>query len=259
MGTNGTGTRRVATREEWRREREALLAKEKDLTRAGDELARQRRALPWVKVEKEYAFEGPSGRQTLAELFDGRRQLIVYHFMMGPGWEEGCVGCSFLADHVDGPLVHLEHHDVSFVAVSRAPLPEIESFRRRMGWRMRWVSSFGSDFNYDYHVSFREDEVAAGRIYYNFREQPWATEDLPGISVFFRDEAGEVFHTYSCYARGNENVLGAYKLLDLTPLGRNENGPTFGFADWARHHDRYDAGGHVDRSGRYRAPETDRA
>jgi predicted dithiol-disulfide oxidoreductase (DUF899 family) len=175
--------------------------------------------------------------------------------MLGPGWKEGCVGCSFASDHVDGALVHLEQHDVSYVAVSRAPLAEIESFRGRMGWRFKWVSAFGGDFNYDYHVAFRPEQVARGSIDYNFALQPWAAEDLPGLSVFYRNPAGEVFHTYSCYARGHEKNVGAYMMLDLTPLGRNETGPTFGLADWVRHHDRYGAGGSVDRGGRCRAPE----
>ncbi|HVQ30504.1 MAG TPA: DUF899 family protein, partial [Vicinamibacteria bacterium] len=176
---------------------------------------------------------------------------IVNHFMLGPGWGEGCVGCSFGADHVDGALVHLEHHDVTFVAVSRAPLPEIAAFQKRMGWRFKWVSSFGSDFNYDYHVSYTKDELARGQAFQNFETRDVALEETSGLSVFAKDGAGDVFHTYSCYARGGEKGIGAYMFLDLTPKGRNETGPNFALTDWVRHHDRYGAGGHVDATGRY--------
>jgi predicted dithiol-disulfide oxidoreductase (DUF899 family) len=241
----------VVSREDWLAARRALLEKEKALTRMRDALAAERRALPWVCIEKTYLFDAPDGRKTLADLFDGRSQLIVKHFMLAPGWGEGCVGCSFESDHVEGALVHVEKHDVSYVAVSRAPLAEIETFRKRMGWRFRWVSSFGSDFNYDFNVSFTPEEVAAGKGFYNYRMDDVPVEDLSGFSVFYKDELGQIFHTYSAYARGAEEVLGTYMLLDLTPKGRNETGPNRDLTDWVRHHDRYDSAGHVDRSGRY--------
>ncbi len=198
---------KIVSQEQWLTARKALLAKEKELTRARDELARQRRELPWVKVDKRYVFDGPHGKETLADLFDGRSQLIIDHFMLGPGWEEGCVGCSFGADHIEGGLVHLEHHDVTVVVVSRAPLAEIEAFKRRMGWRFKWVSSYGSDFNFDYHVSFRKEDADNGKVYYNYEMQDFAIEELPGLSVFTKDENGDIFHTYSTYARGAETLL----------------------------------------------------
>jgi predicted dithiol-disulfide oxidoreductase (DUF899 family) len=241
--------------EDWLAARRALLEKEKALTRMRDALSAERRALPWVRIEKEYVFETLDGRKTLADLFDGRSQLIVKHFMFAPGWGEGCVGCSFESDHVEGALVHLENHDVSYVAASRAPLAELEPFRRRMGWRFRWVSSAGSDFNYDFHVSFTPDEMAKGKGFYNYRMDDIPVEELSGFSVFFKNDRGEVFHTYSAYGRGAEEVLGTYMLLDLTPKGRNEPGPNHDLTDWVRHHDRYGGGGHVEGSGRYVAPE----
>lgn len=228
----------IVSPEEWRIARKELLAKEKELTRLSDELSRQRRQLPWVKVETPYVFEGPTGRQTLADLFDGRSQLIVYHFMFAPGWLEGCPGCSFVADHIDGANLHLAHHDVSVVAVSRAPLAEFTPFKARMGWQFKWVSSSGSDFNYDYHVSFRKEEVAKGQVNYNYELSDHAAEELHGLSVFFKDETGAVFHTYSTYARGCDILLGAHNYLDLTPKGRNETSTM----SWVRHHDRYGDG-----------------
>lgn len=231
---------RIVSRDEWLAERKALLADEKALTRAQDALNAQRRALPWVKVDKAYVFDGPNGQETLADLFAGRSQLIVNHFMFAPGWKEGCVGCSFGADHVDGALVHLEHHDVSFASVSRAPFADIDAYKKRMGWRFKWVSSHGSDFNYDYHVSFTPDDLAKGKVYYNFERRDLKEEELPGTSVFYRNEAGEIFHTYSAYGRGDEKVLGTYMLLDLTPKGRNETGPRYNLTDWVRHHDKYE-------------------
>jgi predicted dithiol-disulfide oxidoreductase (DUF899 family) len=243
----------IASREEWLAARRALLVKEKQLTRARAALAAERRALPWVRVEKPYVFEGPDGRETLSELFAGRSQLFVKHFMFGPGWQEGCVGCSFEVDHIEGALVHLEHHDVTYVAVSRAPLAEIEAFRKRMGWRFKWVSSFGSDFNYDYQVSFSRAQLAAGRVYYNYELRDVPVDELSGESVFAKDAAGDVFHTYSTYGRGAEELLGTYVCLDLTPKGRNETGPNRDLTDWVRHHDRYGARGTVDSTGRYRA------
>ena len=226
----------VVSRDQWLAERKALLAREKELTHFRDEVARERRALPWVRIEKDYAFDAPEGRHTLPELFEGRRQLLVQHFMFGPGWEQGCPSCSFMADHTDGMNVHLAHRDVTFVAVSRAPLAEIERFRSRMGWKFKWVSSQGSDFNHDFQVSFTPEE-AKGQVYYNYAMQPFECEELPGISVFYKDDAGEVFHTYSAYRRGVEVMMGTYSLLDLAPKGRDEvDGPMA----WVRHHDRYE-------------------
>jgi predicted dithiol-disulfide oxidoreductase (DUF899 family) len=231
---------RVVTREEWLGARKAHLAREKEFTRQRDALSRERRELPWVKVETNYVFEGPEGSQTLADLFGGRSQLIIYHFMFGPEWEEGCPYCSFLTDHIDGSLVHLEHHDVSLVVVSRAPFPQIGAFKRRMGWRFKWLSSFGSDFNYDFHVSFTRDEKANGTVYYNYELGEFESDELPGVSVFYKDEHGDIFHTYSTYARGGEMLIGAYNYLDLTPKGRNETGPSHNLTDWVQYHDRYE-------------------
>jgi predicted dithiol-disulfide oxidoreductase (DUF899 family) len=230
----------IVTRDEWLAARRALLVKEKAHTRAGDVLSAERRRLPIVKVDRPYVFDTPDGRRTLADLFAGRTQLIVYHFMMGPGWIDGCPSCSFLVDHLDGALVHLANRDVTLVAVSRAPLPEIEAFKRRMGWHFTWVSSYGTDFNWDYHVSFTKDEVANGQMHYNYDERLFPSEEGPGFSVFWKNEAGEVFHTYSTYGRGGEIVLGTYHLLDLVPKGRDEEGLPFPMA-WVRHHDRYGA------------------
>jgi predicted dithiol-disulfide oxidoreductase (DUF899 family) len=229
----------VATRDEWLEARRRLLAKEKELTRARDALNAERRALPWVKVEKRYVFDTPQGERTLADLFRGRSQLIAHHFMLGPGWQAGCIGCSFAADHQEGARVHLENHDVSLVRVSRAPLAEIEAYRRRMGWRVPWVSSHGSDFNFDFHVSFRPEEKARGKVFYNYVAQPFMSEELSGLSVFCTDAAGNVFHTYSTYARGDELVDTSYMLLDMTPKGRNETGPNFNLGDWVKRHDEY--------------------
>jgi predicted dithiol-disulfide oxidoreductase (DUF899 family) len=228
----------IVSRDEWTRARQALLAKEKAMSRARDELSAQRRALPWVKVEKSYVFEGPRGRETLADLFGGKSQLVIQHFMLGPGWKDGCVGCSFGADNVEGALVHLANHDVSYVAVSRAPLAEIEAYRGRMGWPFKWVSSNGNDFNFDYHVSFTKEEMAKGKVYYNYGMIAAGIEELPGLSVFYKDEAGNIFHTYSTYARGTEALLTAYNILDLTPKGRNE---TSNLGDWVKRHDEYES------------------
>ena len=241
---------RIATRDEWLAARKAHLQKEKELTRLRDELSAARRELPWVKIDKSYVFEGPNGTETLSDLFGGRSQLIIKHFMLGPGWKEGCVGCSFEVDHIEGALVHLEHHDVTYVVVSRALLPEIEAFKRRMGWRFKWVSSYGSDFNYDFHVSFRDDEIAKGEAYYNYEIRKVGIDELSGRSVFYKDANGEVFHTYSSYARGGDLMLGTYNILDLMPKGRHETGPNHNLTDWVRHHDRYDSGGHVAATGR---------
>jgi len=231
---------KVVSREEGLKARKAHLAKEKEFTRLRDELSRQRRELPWVRVEKEYVFDASGGKETLADLFGGRRQLIVYHFMFGPGWEEGCPSCSFLADHIAGAVVHLAQRDVTLVAVSRAPLPQIEAFKKRMGWRFKWVSSYGNDFNLDYHVSFTKDEMAKGKVYYNYEMTEFASEEAPGTSVFYRDATGDIFHTYSSYARGLDMLVGAYNYLDLVPKGRDEAELPWTMA-WVRHHDRYPA------------------
>jgi len=246
---------KIVSRSEWSDARLELLTREKELTRQYDAVAVARRSLPWVKVEKEYVFEGPAGEVTLAQLFEDRTQLIVRHFMFAPGWSEGCVGCSFLADHIDGARIHLEQHDVSFVAISRAPYREIAAFQKRMGWQFRWVSSYASDFNYDYHVSFRPEEIASGKIYHNFQLREAVSEERAGNSVFSKGPDGTVFHSYSTYGRGDELLVGAYMYLDLTPKGRDERARG-NLTDWVRHHDRYGAGGSVDMQGRYVAPET---
>lgn len=230
--------RPVVSQAQWLAARRALLAKEKEAVRLRDELNAARLALPWVRVAKAYMFDTPDGRKTLAELFDGRSQLIVYHFMLGPGWAAGCPGCSFLADHLDGALPHLEHHDVTLVAVSRAPLAEIAAYKARMGWRFPWVSAHGSDFNYDYHVSFTPEDLADGKVFYNFAEidSAHAAAELPGLSAFYQDEAGDVFHTYSSYARGPEELIGTLMILDRAPKGRNETT----IMDFVRRHDEYE-------------------
>lgn len=215
----------VVSRNEWHIAREALLRREKELTRATDALTRDRMALPWVQVDKPYLFEGAHGPQRLQDLFHGKRQLIVYHFMFGPDWEEGCVGCSLLADHLDSALMHLRHHDVSVVAVSRAPYARLAAFKVRMGWAFDWYSSAESDFNFDFGASVPQADGAV--------------EERPGASAFFRDPDGEIFHTYSAFERGVERLAGAYNYLDIAPLGRNENGPYFDVRDWVRHHDQY--------------------
>jgi predicted dithiol-disulfide oxidoreductase (DUF899 family) len=235
----GTEDRRVVSQDEWVAERRTLLAREKELTRLRDQIARERRALPWVRVDKNYVFDAPEGRRTLAELFEGRPQLLVQHFMFAPGWEQGCPSCSFMADHSDGMNVHLAHRDVTLVAVSRAPLADIARFRQRMGWQFKWVSSHGSDFNYDFGVSFTPEEVAKGELHYNYGTWPFAYEEWPGISVFFKDDANEVFHTYSTYGRGVEVMMGTYSMLDLMPKGRGERDVEHKM-DWVRHHDRYE-------------------
>jgi predicted dithiol-disulfide oxidoreductase (DUF899 family) len=244
----------VVSPREWIESRKELLHKEKEFTKLRDELSRQRRALPWEKVDKEYVFEGPKGSATLAGLFDGRSQLIVYHFMFGPGWEAGCPSCSYLADHFDGSLVHLANRDVTLVVVSRAPMAQIEAFKRRMGWQFPWVSSFGNDFNRDYHVSFTKEEMAKGKVEYNYDMVEFPSEEGPGVSVFYKNDAGDIFHTYSSYARGLDILVGAYNFLDLVPKGRDEDGLTFTMA-WVRHHDRYADGYFVDPKAQYVAPK----
>jgi predicted dithiol-disulfide oxidoreductase (DUF899 family) len=229
----------VVPPERWTAGRLALLAREKELMRLHDKVARERRALPWERVDKRYVFDTPQGPRTLAELFEGRRQLLVQHFMFGPGWAQGCPSCSYMADHVDGMNVHLAQRDINFVAVSRAPLAELLRFRERMGWRFAWVSSNGNDFNFDYRVSFTPRQQATGAIDYNYASRPFATDEMPGVSVFFKDDAGEVFHTYSTYGRGVEVMMGAYQLMDLVPEGRGERDVPRKM-EWVRHHDRYE-------------------
>ena len=228
----------IVSHEAWTRARRELLAKEKELTRMRDQLSRERRELPWVRVENNYVFEGEDGKATLGDLFEGRSQLIVYHFMFDPGWEAGCKSCSFWADNFNGIIVHLNHRDASMVAISRAPYEKLAAYRRRMGWEFKWLSSFGNDFNRDFHVSHTPEELAKGEGYYNYtRQKPYASE-APGISVFFKDPQGAVFHTYSCYARGLDMLNGAYHYLDLLPTGRDEASLPF-HSDWLRRHDEY--------------------
>ncbi len=231
--------RQVVSQETWTEARKQLLTKEKELTRLRDQLSRARRELPWVCVDKTYVFEGADGKATLPDLFDGRSQLIVYHFMFDPSWEAGCKSCSFWADNFNGITVHLNHRDASMVAISRAPYAKLASYRARMGWSFKWFSSFGNDFNRDYHVSHTPEELAKGDAYYNYaRQKPYASE-APGISVFFKDADGAVFHTYSCYARGLDMLNGAYHYLDLLPKGRDEERLRF-HSDWLRRHDEYE-------------------
>jgi predicted dithiol-disulfide oxidoreductase (DUF899 family) len=229
----------VVSRDEWLVARKALLRKEKAFTHLRDRLSAERRDLPWVKVEKNYEFDGPNGKVTLADMFGGNSQLVVKHFMFGPDWQEGCVGCSFEVDQVQGALIHLRHHDVSYAAVSRAPFAKIEAFRQRMGWPITFVSSFANDFNHDFHVSFTPEEIASGTACYNYQTGASVIDEMSGRSVFCKDERGDIFHTYSSFARGGEMFLGSYAFLDITPKGRDEtvNG---NLTDWVRHHDRYD-------------------
>lgn len=229
----------VVSRDEWLEARRALLVAEKEETKLRDKIRAARQNMPWVKVDKTYLFETPQGQKTLADLFDGRSQLMIYHFMFGPDWEAGCPGCSFLSDHIDGTLAHLNNHDVTYVTVSRAPLDKIEAYKKRMGWKFPWVSSFGSDFNFDYHVSFTKEELESGKVFYNFRETSGddAHDELPGMSAFIRDEAGNIYHTYSDYARGGEEILTTLMILDRAPKGRNETS-TLSFV---KRHDEYDA------------------
>jgi len=245
---------KIVSHDEWLAARKAHLADEKAFTRARDALSRKRRELPWEKVEKTYVFDGPNGKATLAELFGGKSQLIVYHFMLGPDWEEGCPSCSLLADHFDGVVIHLAQRDVGFVVVSRAPLPQIEAFKRRMGWHFQWVSSFSNDFNYDYQVSATPEEKATGKAFYNYKTTEFPSDERPGTSVFYKNEAGDIFHTYSSYGRGLDILIGAYNFLDLAPKGRDEAGLAYGMA-WVRHHDRYD-GAAVDPAATYVEPKT---
>lgn len=228
----------VVSPEAWLAARRELLREEKELTLSRDRLAARRRELPWVRIDKAYTFEAPGGRVSLADLFDGRSQLVVYHFMFGPGWEEGCKSCSYVSDHLAPAVVHLRARDVAFAAVSLAPLAEFAPFKKRMGWEFTWVSSHASDFNHDFHVSFTADEMARGRVEYNYSLMEFPSEEAPGLSVFARDAAGDLFHTYSTYGRGLDQFISTYSVLDLVPKGRNENPERT--MEWLRHHDRYE-------------------
>lgn len=229
----------IVTREQWLAARLELLREEKALSRQRDRLAQRRHELPWVKVEPDYTFDSPAGRVSLADLFADRSQLVLQHFMMGPGWEEGCKSCSFMLDHFIPTVAHLAARDVSFAVVSRAPLVEILPFKQRMGWDVNWVSSHGTDFNFDYQVSFTPEEMARGEVAYNYGRRAFPREEAPGVSVFARDAAGTVYHTYSTYGRGVEFIMGTYHVLDLVPRGRDEEHLEYGM-EWVRHHDRYE-------------------
>jgi len=227
---------KIVSSEEWVKARRELLVKEKEFTRLRDDMTAQIRSLPWRKIDKAYIFDGPRGKETLMDLFDGRSQLAVYHFMLGPDWDQGCKSCSFWADTFEGLPIHFAHRDVSFVAISRAPLSRIEAFKKRMGWTFKWVSSSESDFNFDFGVSFTEAQERAGRVVYNYTDQPYLNDELPGASFFYR-RGQDVFHTYSNYARGIDILNAAYNWLDLVPKGRDESPDST--MDWLRHHDRY--------------------
>jgi predicted dithiol-disulfide oxidoreductase (DUF899 family) len=243
---------KVVSPDAWRKARIALLAEEKELTRRRDELARKRRDLPWERVGKDYVFEGPNGAESLASLFQGRSQLVIYHFMLGDNWAEGCKSCSYLADHFDGANMHLPHRDVTFAAVSQAPMPQIQTFQKRMGWQFHWVSANANSFQTDYGVHFTQEELA-GEVVYNYGKQRFGATEAPGISVFYKDEAGEIFHTYSAYARGLDALVGAYQFLDLTPKGRDEDGLAFSMS-WVQHHDRYESAPKIDPAAGYEPP-----
>jgi len=236
---------KVVSHEEWIAARKKFLAKEKEFTRQRDELSRLRRELPWEKVEKKYAFEGVNGKESLADLFDGRSQLLIYHFMFGPGWKEGCPSCSFLADSFDAAALHMAQRDTSFAVVSRATLPEIDAFKKRMGWKFNWVSSNASDFNYDFKVSFNKDETTSGKPHYNYGTVVFPSEEGPGASAFIKKD-GELFHTYSTYSRGLDILLPMYNWIDLTAMGRHEEEMKPHAMAWVRHHDRYSDGKMVD-------------
>jgi len=230
---------KVVSREEWLVARKEYLAKEKEFTRLRDQLSQARRDLPWVKVDKEYLFEGPMGQETLSDLSEGRSQLIIYHFMYGPDWEEGCPTCSFWADNFNGIGIHLNHRDITLVVISRAPPAQLETYKKRMGWSFKWVSSFENDFNRDYQVSFTAEEMEKGEVYYNYHIGKFPVEEAPGISVFTKNDRGDVFHTYSTYARGLDMLNGAYHFMDLVPKGRDEDGLPYHMA-WLRRHDQYE-------------------
>ncbi|MFG6463412.1 DUF899 domain-containing protein [Roseateles sp. DXS20W] len=229
----------TVTRDRWIADRKALLAREKELTQLQDRIAAERRALPWVKLDTDYLFDTVDGPRALSELFQGKRQLLVQHFMFGPGWAQGCKSCSFMADHLDGAAMHLAHRDIALLVVSRAPLADLLAFKARMGWQFAWASSNGNDFNRDFHVSFAPEDRVDGEVFYNFHMTPFPQTEAPGISVFYKDDAGTVFHTYSTFGRGVEVMMGTYPLVDLTPQGRDEAGLEYTMA-WVRHHDRYE-------------------
>ena len=230
---------KVVSRDEWLTARKGLLGKEKEFTRLRDQLSAERRELPWIKVEKPYVFDAPRAKETLADLFDGRSQLIVYHFMFHRSWNEGCPRCSFWADNFNGIIVHLNYRDVTMVAISKATFEKLAAYKKRMGWTFKWLSSTDNDFNRDYHVSFTPEEMQKGEMYYNYTTTKFPAEEAPGISVFYRDEAGGIFHSYSCYARGLDMLNGAYHYLDLVPNGRDEDNLSYAMA-WLRRHDQYE-------------------
>jgi predicted dithiol-disulfide oxidoreductase (DUF899 family) len=238
-GTNQMNDPEIVSEAEWLVARKDLLTREKEFNRQRDALSAARRTLPMVKIDKEYVFEGPKGSETLADLFGGRSQLIVYHFMLGPGWEEGCKSCSYLADHFDGANWHLPQRDVTLAVISRAPFGEIQSYQKRMGWRFKWVSSHENDFNFDYHVSATEEEKAKDKMFYNYETGELMSDEMPGLSVFYKDKEGQIFHTYSTYARGLDILVGTYNFLDFAPKGRDENPEST--MDWVRRHDEYAA------------------
>jgi predicted dithiol-disulfide oxidoreductase (DUF899 family) len=234
----------VVFREEWLAARKELLHDEKEFTHRREELAAKRRELPWVEIEKDYQFDSTVGKVSLGDLFDGRHQLVVYHFMFAPEWSQGCKSCSLVADHYDPAIIHLNHRDTTMITVSRAPLAKIQTFRERMGWKFNWVSTIGNDFNRDFGVLFREQELSSGLNIYNYEREPYPVSDLPGLSVFYRDDSGRIFHTYSTYARGLDIFINAYNFLDVVPKGRDE--ANIGIMSWVRHHDRYDEPGYPD-------------
>jgi predicted dithiol-disulfide oxidoreductase (DUF899 family) len=229
----------IVSKDEWLAARKILLQEEKDFTRLRDQLSRKRRQLPWLKVDTDYIFEDPNGKLSLGDLFEDKNQLIIYHFMYGPDWEEGCPSCSFWADNFNGIEIHLRHRNANMVVVSRASLAQLQAYRKRMGWDFKWVSSLGNNFNYDYHVSFTAAEMEKAEMFYNFKIGNFPADEAPGISVFYRNPEGEVFHTYSCYARGLDMLNGAYHYLDLLPRGRDEDDLDFTMA-WLRRRDEYE-------------------
>lgn len=244
----------VVSHEDWISARKNLLKKEKEFTRQRDEISRLRRELPWEKVHKHYEFDGPEGKVSLGDLFGKRSQLVIYHFMLGSGWKEGCPSCSYLADHFDGMTIHLANRDVMFAVVSHAPIAEIEAFKKRMGWKFRWVSSYACDFNYDYYVSLRPEDKGENEVYYNYELMQFPSDERPGLSVFYKDASSAIFHTYSAYARGLDILVGTYNVLDMVPKGRDEASLKHTMA-WVRHHDKYGEGYFVDANASYVQPE----
>ncbi len=247
----------IVSREAWLAKRKELLKKEKELTRLRDELSAERRDLPWVRVDQDYVFDTLGGKVTLSELFVGRSQLVVYHFMFGPEWQEGCPSCSYVSDHIDAALPHLAARDVAVTMVSRAPIGKLDAFKKRMGWRFNWVSSHHNSFNADFHVSFTKEEMARGKVDYNYTQQEFPSDEAPGLSVFYKNAEGEIFHTYSTFGRGLETLLGTYMILDLVPKGRDEADLAFSI-EWVRYHDRYDTNQFADADKPY-WPETEPA